>query len=173
VTAANHYRYDSAGSPRDRSLRAGDKERDAVSEILRGAHVEGRLNDDEFEARIERCLTARTYADLDGLIADFPREEAGSRPAGRPRGWRPWPVPFVFLPLAVVAAVAVGGHVAWFAIPLVFVVVRTFAWGTWAGGPARGPWARSPGRMTRGGSAFYRDRRPLRAMGAPEDRYPR
>jgi hypothetical protein len=150
VTASNGYRYDSAGSPRDRSLRVGDKERDAVSVILRRAHVEGRLDDDEFQLRIERCLTSKTYADLDGLIADFPREGADADPTRQRRARRPWPVPFVFLPLAVIAAVAIGGHVAWLAIPLLFFfVVRPLAWRASGGGPARGPWACGPGRTTR------------------------
>jgi Domain of unknown function (DUF1707) len=145
VASANDYRYNPAGSPRDRSFRVGDKERDAVSEILRRAHVEGRLDEDEFQSRLERCLTAKTYADLDGLIADFPRDGADAGPAQRSR--RPWPVPFMFLPLAVIAAIAIGGHAAWLAIPLIFFfVVRPLVWRAW-GGSARGPWA--CGRVTR------------------------
>jgi hypothetical protein len=81
VSAADDYRYDPADGPRDRSLRVGDKERDAVSEILRQRHLEGRLDSEEFEARLERCLTAKTYAELDELIADFP----GARRARRGR----------------------------------------------------------------------------------------
>jgi hypothetical protein len=138
VTASNEYRYDPAGSPRDRSLRVGDKERDAVSEILRQAHVEGCLDNDEFQERLERGLTAKTYADLDGLLSDLPREGADVGTAwGRPRG-RPWPVPLVFLPLAVIAAISFGAHAAWLAIPLFFfLVVRPLAWRAWAGGPRR------------------------------------
>src|SRR5262249_8514136 len=105
VTASNEYQYDPSGSPRDRSLRAGDKDRDAVSEILRQAHVEGRLDNDEFQARLERCLKAKTYTDLDGLITDFPREGADARPIRQHARWRPWPAPFLLLPLAVIAAV--------------------------------------------------------------------
>jgi Domain of unknown function (DUF1707) len=146
VTASNDHRYDPAGNPRDRSLRAGDRERDAVSEILRRAHVEGRLDSDEFQERLERCLTAKTYADLDRLIADFPREGAGAGTTGQRRTWRPWPAPLMFLPLAVVAAVAFGGHVAWLAIPLFFFfVVRPLMWRTLGGRPARGPWGVTPG----------------------------
>lgn len=150
MTTSNEDRYDSAGTPRDRSLRVGDKERDAVGELLRQAHVEGRLDADEFQVRLERCLTAKTYADLDGLIADVPREEADTGPARRRRpGRRPWPVPVVFLAFAVIALFAIGGHVAWLAIPLLFFfVVRPLVWRAW-GGPARGPWACGPGRARR------------------------
>jgi hypothetical protein len=145
MTAANDHRFDPDGSPYDRTLRVGDKERDAVGDILRQAHVDGRLDNDEFQARLERCLTAKTYADLDGLIADLPRERAEAA-AGPRAGGRPWPLPFVFLPLALIAAIAVGSHVAWLAIPLVFFfVVRPLAWRAW-GGPGRGSWACGPRR---------------------------
>lgn len=149
MTASNEYQYDPSGSPRDRSLRAGDKDRDAVSEILRQAHVEGRLDNDEFQARLERCLTAKTYTDLDGLITDFPREGADARRIRQHARWRPWPAPFLLLPLAVIAAVGFGAHAAWLAIPLVlFFVVRPFAWRAWGGRTARGPWACGPRRTT-------------------------
>jgi hypothetical protein len=148
MTEANEHRYDPDGSPRDRSLRVGDKERDAAGEILRQAHVEGRLDNDEFQTRLERSLTAKTYADLDELIADLPRERAAA-PAGHRVGRRPWPVPFLFLPLAVIAAIAVGAHAAWLIVPLVFFfVVRPLVWRAW-GGPARGYWACGPRRATR------------------------
>jgi hypothetical protein len=150
VTASNDNRYDFTRGPRDRSLRVSDKERDAVSKILQGAHGEGRLDGDEFQTRLERCLRAKTYADLDELIADFPREGVEVVPTGQRRGWRAWPVPFVFLPLAVFAAVAIGAHVAWLAIPLVFYfVVRPFIWRTWRGRPASRTWACGPMRAGR------------------------
>ena len=148
MTAANEHRYDPDGSPRDRSLRVGDKERDAVAEILRQAHVEGRLDNDEFQARLERCLTAKTYTDLDELISDLPRERAAA-PSGDRAGRRPWPAPLMFLPLALIAAIAVGAHAPWLAIPLVFFfVIRPLAWRVWGGGPARGYWACGPRRST-------------------------
>lgn len=141
--------YDPAGSPRDRTLRVGDSEREAVSNILRNAHVEGRLDNEEFQVRLEHCLTAKTYADLDDLIADVPRAEADSGSATRP-AWRPWPAPFLLVPFALIAAIAIGTHVAWLAFPLFFfIVVRPLVWRAWVGGRARGPWACGPHRTTR------------------------
>jgi hypothetical protein len=129
VSASIDHRYDPSGSPRDRSLRVGDRERDAVGEILRERHLEGRLDTDEFQARLERCLTAKTYAELDELIADFPREEEERR-VGQPRRRTPWPfVPF--LPLALVAAIVIGAHGVWpvFPVFLFFLfVVRPLRW---------------------------------------------
>jgi hypothetical protein len=150
VSASDDYRYDPVDGPRDRSLRVGDRERDAVSEILRRRHLEGRLDAEEFEARLERCLAAKTYAELDALIADFPAEGAERRRAGRPVGWRPWPLAFPFLALALIAAIALGGHVGWLAIPLFFFfVVRPLAWRARGGGYARCSWACGPRRVTR------------------------
>jgi hypothetical protein len=127
----------------------GDKERDGVSEILRERHVEGRLDADEFQARLERCMAARTYRELDDLIADFPREAGDRRPAEQPSQWRPWPV-FLVVPLALFAAIVVGGHLAWLALPLFFLfVVRPRAWRAWGGGYTRGSWLCGPTRTPR------------------------
>jgi Domain of unknown function (DUF1707) len=148
VTTTNDNRYDPRDHPRDRSLRVGDRERDAVGEILRQRHVEGRLDVEEFQARLERALTAKTYAELDGLIADLPREQAEPR---RPaNGWsrRPWPLLLPALFLVVILA-TVGGHAAWLAVPLLFFfVVRPLVWRTRVGG--YGSWPCGPRRrMTR------------------------
>jgi nitrate reductase NapE component len=149
VSESNDYRYDLGDGPRDRSLRVGDKERDSVAEILRQRHLEGRLDSDEFQARLESCLSAKTYAELDELIADFPRE-AEARNRLRPtRARRPWPLAFVLLPLAVIALVASHGHAVWLAVPLfLFFVVRPLV-SRGFGGYGRGPWACGPRRPTR------------------------
>lgn len=143
MAASNDYRYEPDGGPRDRSLRVGDKERDAVSEILRQRHVEGRIDSDEFQTRLEHCLAAKTYAELDELVADFPREEAERRPLAGARRWRPWPLALPLLFLVLIAAVA-GGHFGWVAVPLLlFFVVRPLVWRARAG---YGPWACGPRR---------------------------
>jgi hypothetical protein len=130
VAASTDFRYDPGDGPRDRTLRVGDKERDAVAEILRQRHLEGRLDTDEFQVRLERCLAAKTYAELDVLIADFPRADSERHLPREPWGWRPWPFAFVFLPLALIAAIVIGSHAAWLAVPLLFFfVVRPLVWG--------------------------------------------
>jgi DUF1707 SHOCT-like domain len=124
----NDNRYDPR-SPRDRRLRAGDREREAVGEILRQQHAEGRLDNEEFQQRIERCLAAKTYAELDELLTDLPGPET-ERPARPTSARRRRPLPFALLPLAVIAAIALsGGHLIWLAVPLFFLfVVRPRAW---------------------------------------------
>ena len=146
MSTSNDFRYDRREGPRDRSLRVGDKERDAVVEILRQRHVEGRLDSEEFQTRLDRCLAAKTYAELDALIADFPGQESERPRTGRTWPGRLWPIPVLPLVL-VVELLAGGGHVAWLAFPLlVFVVVRTVAWRGRGVGYARGSWACGPRR---------------------------
>jgi Domain of unknown function (DUF1707) len=53
-------------------LRTSRADRDQVIEVLKAAFVQGRLSKDEFEARIDRALTSRTYAELAALTADIP-----------------------------------------------------------------------------------------------------
>ena len=87
--------YDPRRGPRDRSLRVGDREREAVAEILRQHHVEGRLDTDEFQERLERCLAAKTHLDLDRLIHDLPSHETEHGRLGRARAlpfWRGVPL---------------------------------------------------------------------------------
>jgi Flp pilus assembly protein TadB len=55
-------------------LRASDSDREHIAERLRKATVEGRLLAEELEARLGAAFTARTYGELDALVADLPRE---------------------------------------------------------------------------------------------------
>jgi DUF1707 SHOCT-like domain len=64
-------------------LRASHADRDQVVEVLRVAAGDGRLSPEELDDRLERALTARTYAELAGLTADLPATPgAGVAPAG-------------------------------------------------------------------------------------------
>jgi Domain of unknown function (DUF1707) len=53
-------------------LRASHEDRDQVAEVLRVAAGDGRLSAEELDERLERALTARTYAELAVLTADLP-----------------------------------------------------------------------------------------------------
>ena len=75
--------YSRRSGPRDRQLRVGNAEREAVADILRREHLAGRLDSDEFDERVARCLAAKTYAELDELIGDSRRR---TRSAPRNRG---------------------------------------------------------------------------------------
>lgn len=53
-------------------IRAADVDRDRVAGILGTAYAEGRLSKDEYDDRVAAAFSARTYADLDRLLADLP-----------------------------------------------------------------------------------------------------
>jgi len=69
------------------SLRASDADREQVAERLRHATAEGRLSSDELEGRLQDLFAARTYGELDALLADLPvRPSLRKRPV-RVRRW--------------------------------------------------------------------------------------
>jgi hypothetical protein len=124
---------------RDPVLRASDADRDAVADLLRGAHADGRLTVEELYERLDAALAARTLGDLAPLTADLPAPTSapartGDEPdAGRSvarqdgRGglrvaWGAW-LTVVLINLAVWGAVSVSsGHKAYF-------------WPIWVAGP--------------------------------------
>jgi len=65
-------------------IRAADADRDRVAGILGAAYTDGRLSKDEYDARLEAALTARTYADLDRVVTDLPVQPAVPDPAAGP-----------------------------------------------------------------------------------------
>jgi hypothetical protein len=135
--ADNTYQF-RRDTPRDRRLRASDEDRNAVADILRREHAAGRIDTEEFAERFGRCLEAKTYAELDDLVADLPlkeQQEGAGAPAGESRAprWarpRPWRVPAVAWAAALLAVVALaGGSLFWLAFPLLFFfVLRPLFW---------------------------------------------
>ena len=105
-----------AGSERGK-MRACDTDRNRVVELLNVAYSEGRLSKDEYDGRLENALSARTYPDLDQIVADLPavrgtavppvRETNGYAIASLACGL----AQFVFGPLATIPAI-VFGHMA-------------------------------------------------------------
>lgn len=57
-----------------RSIRASDKERESVVDVLRDAYTEGRLTLDEFEERTSAAYASKTWDDLRELTVDLPVE---------------------------------------------------------------------------------------------------
>jgi hypothetical protein len=104
-------------------LRASDADRDAIAERLRRAAVEGRLQPEELEERLHAALRARTYGDLEELVADLPQPPVRWE---RPRT-RTLPDP------SVVAAVAlrVAFTLAVMAVVLTVAVVMAAWWILW------------------------------------------
>lgn len=130
-----------------RELKAADADRDNAVQRLRAALDEGRLTMDEYDTRVRQAYAARTYGDLDRLLADLPAEDV--RPAGRARPVprRAAPVPRMagqprhvirrWLPWAWgVWSMATGVNVAiWAAVSLTESTPVHF-WPVWAGLPS-------------------------------------
>jgi len=53
-------------------MRASTADRDRAVELLTRAYTEGRLDKDEHDARVERAMTAATFAELDAVVVDLP-----------------------------------------------------------------------------------------------------
>jgi hypothetical protein len=70
-----------AGAAGRGPMRASHADRERVIEALKDAFVHGQLTKDELDARAGRTLAARTWAELDALIADIPPARAASGPA--------------------------------------------------------------------------------------------
>jgi hypothetical protein len=106
------------------SLRASDADRDAVTERLREAAGEGRLEPDELEQRVDSALRARTYGELARLVADLPRPPGTPwrRPSDRTRAIARG----ALLGAGLLAAVAVA--VAVVAVVLVLVLAAAAWW---------------------------------------------
>jgi len=124
IQSAGRTRAFAAGSERGK-MRAADADRDHVVEILNTAYSEGRLSRDEYDARLENALSARTYADLDQLVTDLPAAQATMVPPLTTTGVTPVAktnalamaslacglAQFVFGPVTAIPAI-VFGHVA-------------------------------------------------------------
>jgi hypothetical protein len=126
------YRWDPAypasgrwmGQRADADLRASDAERNEVADKLSRHYADGRLDQIEFKARLDRAMGATTRGDLDGLFDDLPRLVTEPSP---PQRHRRRLVPFIII--LVLIAVAAGStasmvHVPW----LLFVVIALFLW---------------------------------------------
>jgi DUF1707 SHOCT-like domain len=74
------------------TLRASDADREQVAEQLRHATGEGRLSPDELEERLEAVFAARTYGELDAVVADLPGQTVRrrERPSERVRSSTAW-----------------------------------------------------------------------------------
>jgi hypothetical protein len=122
--------------PYDRSLRAADRDRDAVADILREQHLAGRLETDELQERVERCYAAKTYAELDAVLADLPAQGPRPQQTGgldSSTGRRRWPAPPLawvpLLPVLIVAIALSHGHLVWLVPALLFFcVIRPLRW---------------------------------------------
>lgn len=100
------------------NLRASDGDREKIVEQLRLAMNEGRLSLHEFDDRLQKVYAARTYGELQPVLADLPvprdkkvRLDKQKRPRAVPQWviimWIPW-VAVNILILAIYLATGAG-----------------------------------------------------------------
>jgi len=108
-------------------LRASHADREQVIRTLKAAFVEGRLTEDELDARVDQVYASRTYAELDALIADIPAADISTDPAAATPARPPVPVRRR-RPLVRAAAGSGGCAVVAFAALRIFDVIETEPW---------------------------------------------
>ncbi len=113
----------------DADILASDAERTEVADRLSRHFADGRLDQGEFKARLDRAMGATTRGDLDGLFDDLPPVRDGDPPPRRRHrllravafvalvalvlGWTVPMVHFAWVPAVVLALVlwrVLGGH---------------------------------------------------------------
>lgn len=127
-------------------MRVSDAERAEVADRLSRHYGDGRLDQAEFDQRLDQAMRAKTQSDLHGLFADLPHSEPSEAPVPEWHGPRqPDPdshphrhsrarrrIPFLIL--VIVIAVAIGHSLAppftpwlWIAL-LAFLALRLGPW---------------------------------------------
>jgi hypothetical protein len=96
-------------------MRPGHADRDKVVDRLQEAFADGRLADEEYEERLQRALSAKTFGELSALTRDLPGEPplpmSGRFPV--PVGRRPDLRPVASAALGGAGFVLVMGPLAW------------------------------------------------------------
>lgn len=129
------------------AMRVSDAERTEVADRLSKHYGDGRLDQEEFDKRLHQAMSAVTQADLAGLFADLPGEDAPAAeppgasqpgtsaagavppgaapptPAARGRRSRPPIIRILALALVIVIAAGVGNAVAHLFFPWVLIAV--------------------------------------------------
>ena len=136
-----------AASSASPSMRVSDAERAEVADRLSKHYGDGRLDQAEFNERLDQAMRAKTRQDLDGLFTDLPEGEAaanavpgqpGQAPHGHPQhghpqyGQRRHRVLFLVLVIALTAAggqALVRSYIPWFLIGL--LVALWLRYGPW------------------------------------------
>jgi hypothetical protein len=102
-----------AATPVRSRLRASHADREQAIGVLKVAFMEGRLTEDEFDARLGQVYASRTYAELAEVTADIPTGLTGIQRTRDP--WRAtklaWRTVYaIILPAIVTLIVLPGGR---------------------------------------------------------------
>jgi len=94
-------------------LRISDAERADVADLLSKHYGDGRLDQAEFNQRLDQAMKAKTYADLDGILTDLPRTDAEAAEAPKATARRRHEHPFarmLLLTVIIVVGAVVASH---------------------------------------------------------------
>jgi uncharacterized protein DUF1707 len=109
----------------DPNLRASDADREATADRLRQHHIDGRLDQDEFQARLDSCFAAKTVGELAELTRDLPagpaRRGSGTRTNFGLFGLRMIPIVPIILAIVAIHLVVTAVSGLWILIPLFFL----------------------------------------------------
>jgi Domain of unknown function (DUF1707) len=111
---------------RDPNLRASDADREATADRLREHHTDGRLDQDEFQERLDKCFAAKTVGELAELTRDLPGDAAQRGASGRTGlgllgGLRMIPIIPIILAIVAIHLILGLAGVLWIIIPLFFL----------------------------------------------------
>jgi hypothetical protein len=127
-------------------MRISDADRAEVADRLSKHYSDGRLDQAEFNERLDRAMNAKTQADLNGLFADLPATDepdkavkAVRQPDRRPRTRRPVQRVLGLILITVVAIFAAralmwpffglfgfAGHVLFVPVPWILIAIVAF-----------------------------------------------
>jgi hypothetical protein len=108
-----------------RNMRVSDAERAEVADRLAANFADGRLDQEEYDERVARAMSAKTQADFDGLFDDLPgmgaptdnRETRSTAASGTPglagprSGRRRGPLRLVLTVVLILVALSVVSHI--------------------------------------------------------------
>jgi hypothetical protein len=119
-------------------MRVSDAERAEVADRLSKHYSDGRLDEAEFNERIDQAMRAKTHADLSGLLADLPASEPPETPKSAKVSGTSAPVPrprparrnhrFLELVLIIVVTVIVWHALVHSFIPWLLIGVIAVLW---------------------------------------------
>jgi len=124
-----------ASGPRPASaanMRVSDAERNEVAEELSKHYGDGRLDQAEFQERLDRTMSAKTRGDLSGLLSDLPRSTPRAELVPAPRR-RSWGLALILVLLVISAGwYGAAPYAHWVFVPhlpwLLIALVAFFVW---------------------------------------------
>jgi Flp pilus assembly protein TadB len=132
------------GAVPDPQMRVSDAERSEIAETLSKHYSDGRLDQSEFNERLQRAMSAKTRGDLADLLVDLPPIVAAPPPEvqrGHRRNRFAMLLLVTFLFAVLVSSTMWTFHFPWILLAIVlFVLWRRARWG-WGWRRRRyGPW---------------------------------